>query len=84
MLRLLLVKYEQDSDINAQENNEGLSNGTYILKYLTLPWYNSERDVCAYSYFDYVSSAEEMMLLGLQFIEVVNTATKTFPMNFIS
>ena len=76
MLHLLLLKDEQESDIHAQENNKGLSHGTAILKYLTLPWANSERSVCDDSYFSSVSSAEKMMRLGFQFIAVVKTATK--------
>ena len=51
MLRLLLVKDKQDSDIHAQENNEGLTHGTDIIKYLTLTWYNSEQGFCADFYF---------------------------------
>ena len=54
------------------------------MKYLTLPWANSQRGVCADSYFASVSSAEEMMRLGLRFIGVVKTATKKFPMAYLS
>ena len=42
MLRLLLVNIEKDSNLHTQENNEGLQHGTDILKYLVLPWANSE------------------------------------------
>ena len=84
MLRLLFVKDEKYSDIHTQENNKGLDHRTAILKYLTLPWANSERGVCADSYFSSVSSAEDMMLLGLRFIEVVKTVTKKSRMNYIS
>ena len=83
MLRLLLVKYGQDSSIHAKENNGCLSHGTDILKYSTLPWDNSEQGFCADSYFASVSSAEEMMRLGLKLIGVVNTATETFPINYL-
>ena len=41
MLRLLVVKGEEDSDLHTQENNEGLAHGISILKYLALPWANS-------------------------------------------
>ena len=74
MLRLLLVKSEEDSDLHTQENNEGFQHGTSILKYLVLPWSNSERGVCADSYFYSVSIAEEMMQIGICFIGVVKTA----------
>ena len=76
MLQLLLVKSEEDSHLHKQENNEGFQHGTDILKYLVLPWANSERGVCADSYFASVSSAEEMMRIGIRFIGVVKTATK--------
>ena len=77
MIRLLLVKSEEDSHLKTQENNDGLLRGTDILKYLVVPWANSERVVCAHSCFASVSSAEEMMRIGIRFIGVVKTATKT-------
>ena len=75
MLRLLLVKSEEDSHLHTQEKNGGLQHGTDILKYRVVPWANSERGVCADSYFASVSSAEEMMQIGIRFIGVVKTAT---------
>ena len=78
MLRLLLVKSEEDYHLHTQENNEGLQHGTAILKYVVVPWANYERGVCADSYFASVSSAEEMMRIGIRFIGVVKTATKIF------
>ena len=61
-----------------------MQNGTAILKYLVVPWANSERGVCADSYFASVSSAEEMMRIGIRFIGVMKTATKIFPMAYLS
>ena len=84
MLRLLVVKNEEDSNLHTIENNIGMAHGTAILKYLTLPWANSQRGVCADSYFASVSSAEEMLRIGLRFIGVVKTATKKFPMTYLS
>ena len=84
MLRLLLVKSEEHSELHTQENEEGIAHGTQILKYLTLPWANSNRGVCADSYFASVSSAEELMNIGLRFIGVVKTATKKYPMRYLS
>ena len=84
MLWLLLVNSEEDYHLHIQENNEGLQHGTAILKYLVVPWANSERGVCADSYFASVSSAEEMMWIGIRSIGVVKTATKTFPMAYLS
>ena len=78
MLRLLLVKSEEDPHLHTQENNEGLQHGTDILKDPVVPWANSERGVCADSYFASVSSAEEMMRIGMHFIGMVKIATTQF------
>ena len=83
MLWLLLVKSEEDSHLKTQENNDSLLHGTAIFKYLVVPWANSERGVCADSYFASISSAEEMMRIGIHFIEVVKTAAKQFPMAYL-
>lgn len=84
MLRLLVVKGAEDSELHMQDNNEGLAHGTAILKYLVLPWANSQRGVCADSYFASVTSAEEMMQIGLRFIGVVKTATRKYPMGYLT
>ena len=55
-----------------------MQHGNAILKYLVVPWANSEQGVCAYSYFASVYSAEEMMQIGIRLIGVVKTATKNF------
>ena len=60
-----------------------MQHGTAILKYLVVPWDNSERGVCADSYFASISSAEEMMRIGIHFIGVVNTATKKLLMAYL-
>ena len=77
MLRLLIFKSAEDSDIHTLENDEGIAHGTSILKCLCLPWDNTRCRVCADSYFDSVSSAEELTKIGLRFIGVVKTSTKT-------
>ena len=84
MLHLLLMKYEQEYDIHAKENKEYLVHWTDIIKYLTLPWANSECGVCADSYFYAVSSAEEVIRLGLQIIGIVKTSTKKSHINYLS
>ena len=84
MLRLLLVKSEEDSELHIQKNAESIAHGTQILKYLTLHLANSNRRVCADSYFVSVSSAEELMKIRLRFIDVVKTATKKYPMSYLS
>ena len=68
MLRLLLVNSEEYYHLHIQENNEGLQHGNAILKYIVVPWANSERGFCADSCFASVSSVEEMMRIGIRFI----------------
>ena len=43
MLRLIIVKSAEDSDLQILENDEGIAHGTSILKYLCLPWANTRR-----------------------------------------
>lgn len=38
LMRLLLVKDAEDSDLHTVENDEGISHGTSILTYFCLPW----------------------------------------------
>lgn len=84
MLCLLLVKSAEDSATHTMEGNDGLNNGTCILKYLLSPWAHTGRIVCADSYFSSVSTCEELLNIGLCFIGVVKTATKKFPMEHLS
>ena len=51
MLRLLIVNSAEDSDIHSLENDEGIAHGASILKCLCLPCANTQRGVCADSYF---------------------------------
>ena len=39
--------------------------------------------VCANSYFDSVSTAKELMRIGMRFIGVVKTTSKKFPMSYL-
>ena len=84
MLRLKLVK-NAGSEVQVRlEENEGLTHGCIVLKDLVRPWFNTQRVVCADSYFSSVSTAEEMGRLGMQFIGVVKTASKRFPQSYLS
>ena len=82
MLRLRLVKSQEDNE-NLQQDDE-LNHGTNILLDLLRPWYNTDRVVCADSYFASVQTAEELLQHGLRFIGVVKTATRKYPMRFLS
>ena len=57
MLRLLIVKSAEDSDLHTLDNDEAIVHGNSILKYICLPWANTRRGVYADSYFYSVSSA---------------------------
>ena len=86
MLRLKLVKNAEAEGVGngSQEDNSGLIHGCVVLKELVQPWFNSNRTVCADSYFASVSTALELGKLGLRFIGVIKTATKKFPQSYLS
>ena len=50
------ISGEEESELHTVENNEGLTHGIAILKYLISPWAHCQRGVCADSYFASVSS----------------------------
>ena len=87
MLCLKLVRNaeeEMENETQEQQENDGLIHGCKVLKELVQPWFNTNRIVCADSYFAAVSTATEMCRLGLGFIGVVKSATKRFPMQYLS
>ena len=62
------------------EENEG----TRVLKELTLPWSKTNQLVVGDSFFASVQAARALYHRGLFFIGVVKTATRDFPMKFLS
>jgi Transposase IS4 len=84
MLRLKIVKSAKEELNNTHNDRIGLLHGTKVLKYLIEPWNFSDRMVCADSYFASVGAAEELKRLGMRFIGVVKTATRRFPMAYLS
>ena len=48
------------------------------------PWVRTDHCVCADSYFASVNAVTVMRMIGLCFIGVVKTATKKFPMSYLS
>jgi Transposase IS4 len=89
MIQLRLVKTA--SETNSEEANadevrerESLLHGTRILKELVEPWAHSDRVICADSYFSSVSAVEELTKMQLRFIGVVKTATRKYPMHYLS
>jgi hypothetical protein len=67
-----------------RDYDEQLLHGTKILKELVLPWWWTDRNVCADLYFSSVGTAMELQQHGLRFIGVVKTATKQYPMRYLS
>jgi len=85
-LNLVKTATEQEEQAAATLNPDGndgeevLPHGGAILKMLVMPWAQSDRIVCADSYFASVTAAKELMKIGLRFIGVVKTATRKYPM----
>ena len=85
MLQLKLVKGEAEDN---HDNNEGLnygnitdvSHGAKVMLELISPFINTQRIVCADSYFASVTVAELLRMNGLKFIGVIKTATQKFSM----
>lgn len=77
MLRLEIVKSPSDDVDN--NNEQGLSHGAAVTKRLVYPWAGTNRIVCGDSYFASVHTARVMYDMGLKFIGVVKTATRSFP-----
>jgi hypothetical protein len=85
MLRLKLVKGKTiTDDEEGDEEDEYLPHGAKIIKELVRPWWGSDRIVCADSYFASVVTAVELKRIGLRFIGVVKSATRRYPMAYLS
>ena len=85
MLRLRIVKHNETEDQHIIDSSDQLPHGASVLKYLVLSWAQTNRDVCADSYFTSVTiTAQTLMGLGLRFIEDVKTAYQKFPMKYLS
>ena len=79
MLRLKLVKgggnEEEHEPDGQQDGATRMLHGTRVILYLLSPWYNTQRVVCADSYFASVGAAQERMRNGLRFIAVDSNLT---------
>ena len=78
------MKHIESEDFHTVEGPDNLPHDKSVLKYLVLPLAQSGRGVCADSYFASVTTAEILMGLELRFVGVVKTATKKFPMTYLS
>jgi hypothetical protein len=86
MLRIRLVKTSIEEEANSihVDEEDGMLHGTKVLLELVSPWAHSDRLICADSYFASVGAAETLKSLGLRFIGVVKTATRHFPLAYLS
>ena len=84
MLRLKIVKTAEEENASAEADDDGNNHGTNVLKFLVEPWVRTDRCICADSYFASVNAVTVMRTMDLRFIGVVKTATKKFPMSYLS
>lgn len=61
-----------------------MQHGTATILRLLDPWLNTNRHVCADSFFASVSTAVKLWDVGLRFTGVIKTATRLFPMSHLS
>ena len=84
MIRLKVVKTAEEENAIAVTDDIGNNHGTNVLKFLVEPWVRMDHCVCANSYFASINAVTVMRMMGLHFIGVVKTATKKFPMSYLS
>jgi hypothetical protein len=85
MMRLKLVKTAEEEATHQQaEGTNGMLHGTKILLFLVGPWLNTDRTTVGDSYFASVGAACTLDERGMGFIGVVKTATKRFPITYLS
>ena len=65
-------------------DRDNFPHGKKVLKELVIPWANTDRIVCADSYFASVPAAKEWWKHGLRFIGVIKTPTRKFTMAYLS
>ena len=84
MIRLKIVKTAEEENASAATEDDGNNHGTNVLKFLVEPWVRTDCCVCADSYFASINAVTVLRMMGLRFIGVVKTATKKFPMSYLS
>jgi predicted HAD superfamily phosphohydrolase YqeG len=61
-----------------------MNHGTRVTRFLVNPWAKTNCVVVGDSLFASVATARELKLIGMRFVGVVKTATKNFPMQWLS
>ena len=82
MLRLEIVKSPLDDA--PRDDLDGLNHGTAVVLRLISPWLYTNRIVCADSYFASWMTAKALRDKDMRFIGVVKTASKGYPMRYLS
>ena len=82
MLRLEIVK--SPAEDTPLDEVPGMNHGTAVALRLVSPWLHTNRIVCADSYFASVQTATALRDNGMRFIGVVKTATRGYPMAYLS
>ena len=83
MMRLRIVKSAKNEEEHKDDKNNP-PHGTKVLKELVMSWANTDRIVCADSYFASVTASGELWKHGLRFIGVIKTATRKVPIVYLS
>jgi Transposase IS4 len=84
MIRLKVVKTAEEEASNEEMYEQGtLPHGAQVLRSLVSPWANSDRIICANSYFASVAAVIALKNIGLRFIGVIKTATRRFSMAYL-
>jgi hypothetical protein len=78
------VKTAEEEATHQDERPDGMLHGTMILLFLVGPWLYTNRTTVGDSYFASVGAAYTLHERGMGFIGVVKTATKRFPMGYLS
>ena len=79
-----LREENEDGSQDGEQGDEEILHGSNVMLNLVRHWWNTKRVVCADSYFASVPAAKLLYRHGLLFIGVVKTATKEFPMAYLS
>jgi Transposase IS4 len=77
-LKLVKTATEQQATSPYNDEDDGLTHGTRVLKELISPWFHSDRVVCADSYFASVKTAEELKRFNMRFMVLLKQKQKSF------
>jgi hypothetical protein len=85
MMRLKIVKTaEEEATHTIMDEHLGMLHGTKVIISLVQPWLGSGRTVCGDSYFASVGAANVMEKRGMGFLGIIKTATRHFPMAYLT